>query len=58
MKIKIIKVSKPTYWYADKKGHIFDVIEENTYAFLISHHSDENKELLYVFKCDAKVIKN
>lgn len=29
MKVKIIASSLPTYWYADRVGEVFDVIEGN-----------------------------
>ncbi len=57
MKIRITKASKPTYWYADKIGEVFDVVEHPSMSE--KYRTDEWDEYGgrgLVNKCDCEVI--
>jgi hypothetical protein len=58
MKVKIIKASKPTYWYADKVGRVFEVCNcwhpggEEKYDTV-----GRNGEHLAIDKADCEVVE-
>ena len=55
MKVKIIKSSKPTYWYADLIGNVFNVEYFNSRDYLVINSSFESNHFIKIY--DAEVLK-
>lgn len=48
MRIKIIKCSQPKFWYSDKVGQVFSVIDKSTRDYYININGNHNYSILVV----------
>ena len=57
VKVRIKKASKPTYWYADMIGSVFECYEHNSHISIINN-SDFNRKhydnIFYTMHCISK----
>lgn len=60
MKIRIVKASKPTYWYADKIGEVFEVVSEgvncNTNEPYYVIFDEDREDRMHVYKEDCEEV--
>lgn len=54
MRIKVINVSKPSYWYVNQVGKEYEVLDENNDGYLIRRGLDDE---FYIFKADCEIIE-
>ena len=53
MKVKIIKSEKPSYWYANKIGEVFEVVD---YSYSNDYRTLEKG--YYILKSDCEIVEN
>lgn len=56
MKIRIVKCRENSFWYKEYIGHIFDVIEDDVYAYTVKAKNGSNYGL--VDKLDAEIVSD
>ncbi|MFE7820573.1 hypothetical protein ACFU1R_20450 [Priestia megaterium] len=60
MKIRIVKASEPTYWYADKIGEVFEVVSEgvncNTNEPYYVIFDEDREDRMHVYKADCEEV--
>lgn len=56
MKVKVIKSSLKSYWYNDRIGEIFTVMEKNSYGYLVKEFESCKVAECYIDFCDCEVV--
>lgn len=56
MKVKIIKCSQDTFWYADKIGDCVDIIDTNHFLGYMLLEDDGKKVKRYILKSDCEIV--
>lgn len=57
MQIKIVGCSRKTYWYANRIGEVFDVVDEDTTDYYVNYAKPDEYSLSgRVLKSDAEIV--